>query len=618
MSGDEQDDRDLPRDFEDSAGRPCVLADLRAARYELELLSDGEIGVRSVLDFVLDGAGHVVFDLVPEPRAVAIVDDAGARIDARAELVPFGEQGRAPCRVLDHASPPGPVRLAVEHGIRWNGGPFVTSMTDQRERGFLERWLPTGFEHDRYAATMSIHAATPSIVFSNGQQVVEAAGRRWEITFPPTFNCSSFFVVLGAEGSLDAHAFEHAGVEITMLAHPGSHPGNLARLRSLVIGHLERLSQLFAAPLPTRRLLLLAHGTEGMEYAGAAEIIRADRAVFHELAHQYIGRFARPASGRSGWFDEAVAEWMYFGCSEAEEPSAAGSLSGHAWQRSTPSDGYKRGCDVLGHANSILRDSGGLIRLVRALAARDRIIGRASIRAAWDAAGGDEATQAKMVALWNRCVDGPSTERERVRTMADETERARPIRAALEKIVGNAEQEEEFQADPEGQLQREHVDDEGQRVVMTLDPYLISAFVRAEEELSPDDTRSLRDRLIARLDPEVSTHAAAWPHPEPRIAAVEPTSATGAFLRELRIRGAGLMNGSLVRLVQLDTNLHPHPHGARRDWRGTVEGPAEYTNRTLRVRDLDLRGLPPGRYELTVRNSLGLPPVRAGSAFVIT
>lgn len=596
------------------AGVTAVLADLTAAHHEVRIdPSSGGVSVVSEIRFDTNVAGHPVFDLVPEPDVVRLDDSP-----TRAWLVPFGS-GPSMCRMLENEVPPGRHRLRVEHDTRgYRDGEWLTVMTDKEERGFLERYLPTGFEDDTYELTLSVRVdgPTPHAMWANDLPAARREStNRFEAHFDPRFCCSSFFWVIGR---MDAVAeaqrtIADAGgggsvVAVQFVGSPDRVPAQVETLTAKLERELERLGPVFSSPFPYTSLL--AHVSGGMEHAGAMRV--TEPSALHELCHQYIGRTLRPATGQSAWFDEGIAEWIARGCAESNAdfyPSEP--LGGVPFQRAG-SINYGKARLVIEHLHRILASDGGVGPVLRSLRAQYPgyvSYTNAMIRDAFERAATNAASRAEITELFHQRVEEVETmaKRESKWSGGARGEPPRPIHKYISGLTtGTAT--DAFHAAPEQVMTDQGLTDREQRVLMTVEPDVIAAFVRIEEKLADDEAQAFEDHITQlREDAEKKvTAAAGWPGPGITVESISPTSAPrDATLPSFEVSGNGLMDFAHVQLRLIGSTER-----ISRRWIARLDGTGAYTLRKVRVQGFDLRGLPAGTYAVELTNALALPVAR--------
>ncbi len=294
----------------------AVFADFTKATYEIVYdYGKKEASVVSRITLDTAEAGHVVFDLVGEPKSVTI-DGVTAQAPERSP------DNRTKVRVVNHLTTPGTHKLVIESSLTQLAtfGPLGVSngfwMDDLRDRSYLEKFLPTNFMYDRIPMVFTV-----SVIGAPGRQVVYANGvtqdlgnNAFKVTFPEGFNSASpFFHLVPAEVVLEKRESYKSidGREIPIVIYfkkdLTTQPElRFDRIKRKTLGILELLEKDYGAfPHPSFTIYLVADG--GMEYAGATLTNEAN--LGHEIFHSYFARGLMPADGNASWIDEALATW---------------------------------------------------------------------------------------------------------------------------------------------------------------------------------------------------------------------------------------------------------------------------------------------------------------------
>ncbi len=650
--------------------------DVRSASHRLTIAvsAGGVVGaaidVESTIVLSVKESGYPLLDLVPEPLSVSVdtgngpkptsldlvalvngqttvsyARRLGANIAAgtSATLVVTHRLAIEPSRAATTVSPAGPIE-------RDGDGLFAFfEFTDQVERGYLERYLISSFEHDQHAVTIEVRFAKepsePHSLFTNGQPWHQSVSTQWvSVTFPEWYTCSSPFFLLARTSQLSlSRRFVPGRPDFVLLEHVAdarsapSRADDLALSIPEILGFVETALGAFphAPNRPGReRMLLFYRARSSMEYVGAATINDQRYSLFHELSHQLLGRWVMPASGAAGWLDEAVAEWLYLSSGPtrrsppvATRPARPRSLSAHAGRRS-PSSGYDEGATLL-------------------LALEHRV-GR---QALFDALGDMVAKHAKRVLapqdLTDALIAGFSdpahraTVRQLLTVYTQPTAAQTPLLALLDEVTASSTRDEKqraFLEDPEALLATAKIEPSQYPTLFTLDPGVIIGFARSHGALSDAQIEALSRRLeeelqrprgrvlpVDGLRPEAGGAAGAggWPHPRARVVAVDTAELDAKDGVQLEIRGDGFVaqsaGGNLPGMVDIEVRLvdladptiyHRAVHTER------PRAPAEFLGRTVRARfDLAKKA---GEYYIEVYNAPGLPPIVGGPVIVVT
>lgn len=366
-----------PPNFEIS-DRQAVFMDILEASHTIRFMTsqghpEPQVEVASTIKFLLQNAGHPVFDLVPNPLSVHIGDT-----ETTAEVIDLPNR-ESQMRLVGMELAPGEYTMRLVH--RLSNGVAVADqrylymayfMTDLADRQFLEQYLPTNLQFDAYPITIDLQL--PNVpaqhrVMTNGT-VATIADNHWRISFPQHFNCSSVYFHLVPTERFDFKSFDfnsQDGRVIPVTVYKSSNRNlDLDQWRQVVEEELSRLENIFG-PWLHDQVLVYLEGYGGMEYNGATRSSPTRHIVLHELAHSYYARGVMPHTGNSGWLDEAVATWVHEGrMSTSSLPRKPISLAGFSpYRRWTSKKSYDYGSSLIAFLNHDLDNLGGMTPMLR-------------------------------------------------------------------------------------------------------------------------------------------------------------------------------------------------------------------------------------------------------------
>ena len=181
-----------------------------------------------------------------------------------------------------------------------------------RNQGYLETLFPTNLQYDPYKFQLSVTIESPvAYTMKTNGQLQSTGLNRFDVTFPGEFTTNSFFIhVLPETEAQNRFTGIHKSIDgrtLPIEIYCDLRIDYCGELMAEVQKHLGELEERLG-PFPYDRILYRnSYRTHGMEYAGA--FTGSESSIRHELAHSWYGRGVKPASGRDGWLDEAVATW---------------------------------------------------------------------------------------------------------------------------------------------------------------------------------------------------------------------------------------------------------------------------------------------------------------------
>ncbi len=242
------------------------------------------------------------------------------------------------------------------------GVAFLTSMADLAAR-FAQRYWPTGFEDDAHALTLRLKilgGSNPHSLFANGE-IREQGRGEWEVRFPSYYSLSSFYVHL-TDRALVVDRFTVQGMtrEIPVTVYSSS--SSLVQAAKAQLPTLFREMEADYGPYSHPEFIAYIVTTSGgMEHVGAT-VTHLD-SLGHELLHSWFARGVMPAEGRSGWIDEAIADWRGKGYQRASsllQRSPTSLATGSPFALATPMNSYQDGRLLMAELDLYFADLGGL------------------------------------------------------------------------------------------------------------------------------------------------------------------------------------------------------------------------------------------------------------------
>lgn len=361
---------EIPQNFS-FKGNQAVFVDFISANYSIRYDAKAEKAVAtSTIKFYQRNSGYAIFDLVPFAYNVRI-DGKGTdvyEVTAPYSVTKFKTLGTV-TGVGYHTVT---MQNEIDTNITYSHGGVQSAfwMSDLREREFLEQYLPSNFEYDRYQMELNLEFVNQSAtqyVYSNGS--IQVVGRnQFKITFPDHFTTASMYFHTTTLGRFYHRNFTYRSrsgkdIPITIYSRYSSNVWNAQRETFKVLAELENNFGNWPHP----KLIIYVAGYGGMEHCGAT--ITSLSALGHELTHSYFARGVFPFNGNAGWIDEGIATWRgdkYFSVSQ---PNFSWSRMGNHsnYRRSTDRDAYTKGANFMAYVNNQLQHKGGLVRFLNHL-----------------------------------------------------------------------------------------------------------------------------------------------------------------------------------------------------------------------------------------------------------
>ena len=373
----------LPKSFKihpaDSVDAPAVFCDFDTATYDITYDQNTSTAqVKAAIDLVTYETGYPIFDSVVDPTHVSIDGEAVASTAVR---TPSNE---TTVRVIQKQVAAGTHHLEIDLPLKellsfdQDGVKSAFWMTDLKDRGYLERYLPTNFIFDRMKITLHLHFignTHEQAIYANGVVTKESdtqnQTQNYTVEYPETYTPISIFFHTTpakdvAEIRFSFHSIDGRTVPAVLYVADQLNTDNTARLQALRDSALSIISNLesdFGA-LPHPSLTIYIAGSGGMEYSGAT--MSSPTALNHELFHSYFARGVMPADGNAGWIDEALAVWRDTHFPSHATLSGTSIMASHPYYtRATDPDAYSFGAAFMGYLHQKFAAQGGLKPFLR-------------------------------------------------------------------------------------------------------------------------------------------------------------------------------------------------------------------------------------------------------------
>jgi hypothetical protein len=367
----ESDAAHAPKSFSYLDGR-AVFVDFTEAYYTLTYdIKNKQASVKALIKLNVIEDGYPIFDLIPDTTLVKI---DGIEAKAATVSTPSNE---TKVRVLDRKLPIGSYELEIHAPLKTlvdftsTGVKNAFWVTDLEDRFYLERYIPTNLEYDRYKMTFEVNflgLQGTQHIFANGK-VTWTGTEKALIEFPEHFTVNSLYYHTTPVGSVKLINFDFASVSgrtipVTIYSAGGmGSSASLERFQALTNKVIKELEADYI-PFPHDSVTIydasLAHmGLGGMEYAGAT--VTDISSAGHELFHSYFARGVSPANGNAGWIDESLASWRDNGYQRNTTLNGSSSMAYHApYTRKTDTQAYGFGAKFMAFLDNRFAAKGGL------------------------------------------------------------------------------------------------------------------------------------------------------------------------------------------------------------------------------------------------------------------
>ncbi len=353
-------------------GAKAVFVDFTEADYDITYdVAGKKANVHAIIQFNVVEEGYPVFDLIPDPTMVKIDGIAAVADDVS---TPSNE---TTVRVLNKKLPVGSYELEINVPLttlveyKDSGVKNAFWVTDLEDRFYLERYIPTNLEYDRYKMTFNVEfkgLGTTQQVFANGK-MTWINPNKMTIEYPDYFTVNSLYFHTTPVGNLDIITFTFPSVngkQIPVTVYTAKSLNSVQVLASFktktisVMAELEADYGTFLHDSVTIYNASLSHmGLGGMEYAGAT--VTDIGSVSHELFHSYFARGVAPANGNAGWIDESLASWRDNRYNRVTSLSGSSAMAAHeTYTRKTDTAAYSFGARFMAFLDGRFASKGGL------------------------------------------------------------------------------------------------------------------------------------------------------------------------------------------------------------------------------------------------------------------
>ena len=360
-------------------GKKAVFADFTKATYSITYdIPAKRASVTAVINFTTAEAGHPVFDSHAQPTKILLDGKPTS-----AELTPTPAQ-ETQVRVLGHEATAGDHKLVIQlpltEAIEFTGTGVKSAfwMSDLRERGYIERYLPTNLIYDRIPMTLKLKfrgLKAKQNIYTNGtlSQVSES---EFKVVFPEGLNstCPYFHTTPATDVDETRFTFKSIdGRDIPVVIYKqktATQHSSFQVLREKTMAIMDELEKDYGAFLHPTLTIYISGASGGMEYSGAT--ITSESALGHELFHSYFARGVLPSNGNAGWIDEALASWRDKGYSSISALTGTSQMAAHGtYNRVTDRAAYGFGERFMALLNDKTALQGGLKPFLRELVTKN-------------------------------------------------------------------------------------------------------------------------------------------------------------------------------------------------------------------------------------------------------
>lgn len=371
--------KNAPKDFVVGQSR-YVFIDFTSAHYKILYQVDQKKAyVESTITFIQPRPGKAIFDFSGKEQASSYLS---AKLHGQnptpVRLVNIrNPHFRTAYRALNMNLPAGTYKISIkseiEHLVKFDKGGVSSSfwMSDLEDRSFLEKYIPSNLDYDRFKMFFDVRVAgttTPHKLITNcGRSALENGWFR--VKCPSFFNTSSLYFHLFPSSAHKIYetAYKSISGKLIPLVTYGPAALTLQRDSLKILKELE--SDYGAWPHPHVIVFGWPPFSGGMEYSGATTT--SVRALGHELHHSYFARGMFPAGGNAGWIDEALASWRDNGYPKKARRLSTTRMAGHSiYRRDTDRNAYGKGAEFIAHLNSLFAEKGGMKKFKKDLAAK--------------------------------------------------------------------------------------------------------------------------------------------------------------------------------------------------------------------------------------------------------
>lgn len=375
---DNNDDTHRPASFT-HAGKKAVFVDFSRADYHITYnITNKSAAVRAIMKFQMPEAGQPIFDLLNDPTSITL---DGKAVSAPVVRTPNRETSvRVIAQELTGGEHTLEIQVPLTELLDFQPGSVKSAfwVTDLRDRFYLERYIPTNLEYDRFQQTFHVKY----IGLTGRQHIFTNGETRWNgddqatVVFPAHFTVNSVYFHTTPVGAVETLAFDFTSVDnrkipVIIYRAPGERRP-ITQWKDSTIAIMRELESDYGAfphaSMTIHSADLSSMGLGGMEYAGATAT--SLDALGHELFHSWFGRAVVPANGNAGWIDEALASWRDNGYNRSRGLFGSARMAGQAeYTRSTDTAAYSFGARFMAYMDGKLEDKGGLKAFMRELLA---------------------------------------------------------------------------------------------------------------------------------------------------------------------------------------------------------------------------------------------------------
>jgi len=375
---------DLAPDNFDYGDTQAVYVDLQSVQAAVEFdVEAEEYRGTARLEFVSESAGKPLFTFGGSIESVVL---NGQDLDAGQVKKIFDPDNKASLRIVDSLLGAGRHSIELSFTAESSNFKFLSRavragffMSDLSGdvvgdgQNFVEAYIPSTFEYDHYQQDLEVKvlgASKPHVLLANGTSS-SLGENHWKISYPSYYSTSSFYMHLFEDGHFVVEKVDYQGKEkvIPLTVYANS--------RSLVSSGMEGskkvlkdLEETFGPYLHNSAIVYVTKIYDGgMEHAGAT--ITGIWALEHEFTHFWFARGVMPASGNSGWIDEAIASWRDDGYKSAKVPSTRRAVNLGAYSQyrlDTEYQAYEKGEAYLRELHTQFTNQYGEIGLKKVLA----------------------------------------------------------------------------------------------------------------------------------------------------------------------------------------------------------------------------------------------------------
>ncbi|MDZ4677458.1 MAG: hypothetical protein SGI74_08105 [Oligoflexia bacterium] len=345
-------------------GGKAIYVDFKDAKYEIVYdLKNKTAVATSTINFQSFEEGMPIFDSVAEPVSVSI--DGKSVIQGLIS----DPQSQTKMRLVKQSFAPGMHKMVVVTNLAptfaTNGVRNLFAMTDLDDRGYLEKYLPANLEYDQVGMTFTIDILGiqgEQDFFTNGQ-LSKLKDSKWMIEFPEYFTSSSLYFHTAPKGQFHLKDFNIASMDGRSL--PVRVYGESLDTVNRFIPAIEKsIKGLEVKYGPWRHSSVTVYASStmggGMEYSGAT--VTSMWALNHELTHSYFARGVMPATGNSGWIDEAITTWSDENPGQVStfNYGSTGMGGRSVYRRYTDGQAYRAGVAFMSFMDFLMQKQGGL------------------------------------------------------------------------------------------------------------------------------------------------------------------------------------------------------------------------------------------------------------------